>query len=225
MSAPEIIKLKNVRIVYPNLVVATRPKDYPNSPPMFSCDLLIKKNDPIVATIMERVQELATEQWKANAANVMQLIYNDKKARSFGNGNERMTKKFERMGGYDDDIFYISAKSGEDRPPQIGRSDGSIIDMRDTEERLEHIKAMFSGCYVNAIIKPWLRIKNPGVSFELLILQYVKKGTPLGTSAPDLTGMLDAVEPEEVSVEGIPGFAAPSTTPGKPSWFGDNVPF
>jgi hypothetical protein len=197
--------LKNVRCSFPVLATPQVAKAFPNSPAMYSVDLIMPKTDPVFAALMQDYVALANAEWKAMAPQVMQMIQGDKKARSYGSGVERINQQtLARLDGYGDDDVFISAKASVDRQPQMIKPDGKPVEPNDTITYQKVARTIYGGCYVNAVVKPWLRIANRGVSFQLIAIQFAADGTAFGEKAPDVSGMFGAVA--------APASAAP--TPG-----------
>jgi len=186
-----LIYLTNARLSFPALVEAQTSKKFPNSPPMFSADFIIPMNDPALTQFMQEYANLAVAEWKENANAVMQMIQQDRRARCFGQGSEKRSETTLQVHpGYEGNAW-IGAKNKS--RPQMIRADGkpAANDM----EAMEIARKMYGGCYVNAVVHPWIRTTNRGVSCDLVAIQFVKDGEPFGdaTGAVDASGMFGAV--------------------------------
>ncbi len=218
-----LIMAQNVRCAYPNLTKPSRPQAYPNSPLMYSLDLIMPNTDPVAAETMEIYQQLAAEKWKEHAPNIMQAISADKKARSYATGEEKVDKNFQRKTDiFPDGTFIVTAKGKEEEPPTMIDSQGKPMDfIRNANEWMDIAKSIYSGCYVNAIFRPWLRLANPGVSFTLVAVQFAKDGEKFASvSAPSVDGMFQAVAGPAPVMGGFtpPPPAAPTTPAGVPDF-------
>lgn len=199
----EVIYLSNVRLSFPKIVEASAPQ--PGADPKYSADLIMAPNDNGYAKFMAEVGSVATEKWKEHAANVLQLIQNDRKLRCYGNGNEKINKKsFQPWEGYVN-MVYLTANSNADRPPKIFRADGTAIDNGNTMERQQYARKLYGGCYVNAVVRPWVQDNQFGraIRCELVALQFAGDGEPFGEGEVDLTGVFGAVDGGDA---GMPSF-------------------
>lgn len=190
-----LVMIPNARLSYPNLTMPVRPKAYPDAPLAYSADIIVHNTDPVVNEIMKIIDVLSKEKWKEHVANVMTAINGNIKARSYGYGTEKVDKNFQRVTErYPDDIFYISAKAKEDGRPTMIRPDGSPVASNDDQGYLDISRTLYDGCRVNVIVRPWLRIANPGVSFHLIAIQFAGDDTKFATaSTPNVEGMFGAV--------------------------------
>lgn len=217
-----MIMVQNARLSYPNLVKPSRPKAYPDSPLMFSVDLVIPNTDTVVAETMQVITTQAQNHWKDHYAKVLEAISLDKKARSYSNGEEKMNSKtFERLSDrYPDETFVISAKAKEEEKPTMIRPDGTPVLANDEAGYMEVARGIYDGCRVNAIIRPWLRLANPGVSFRLIAIQFAGEDTRFtSASAPDVAGKFGAVSGPAPTMGGFtPPPAAPSTDASVPDF-------
>lgn len=190
----EVIYLSNVRLSFPKLIEASAPQ--PGADPKFSADFIMAPNDVGYAKFMGEVGKLAAEKWKEHASNVLGLMQNDRKLRCFGSGNEKIDKKtYAPWKGYAN-MIYLTANSNADRPPKIIRADGSPIDNNNTLERQQYARKLYGGCYVNAVVRPWLQDNQFGraVRCELIAVQFAGEGEAFGEGEVDLTGVFGAVE-------------------------------
>jgi hypothetical protein len=191
----ETIYLTNVRMSFPKLVEAAAMKDYPAAGKKWGADLILDPNDPNFTKFMSEVGKMAAEKWGANADTVLQMVQSDKRNRCFGNGAEKVNKKFEPYVGYPG-MVYISASANEDRPPQIVRpSDGVAIDNLNTLERTAAARKLYGGCYVNAAVRPWAQDNQFGraIRCELIAIQFLRDGDSFGEGSADVSGMFGAV--------------------------------
>ena len=205
----EIIYLSNARLSFPTLV---EPKaSVANGPLKYSADLIV--DQATMATIMQKVGEVAAEKWKEHAAAVLQLIQGDRKQRCYGNGNERIDKKtFKPYLGYEG-MYYCSANN-DDRPQMIAL-DGKPVDPSNTMASLALARKLYGGCYVNAAIDLWAQDNKHGraIRAKLIAVQFLKDGEAFGEGAADVSNLFGAVAAPTGPTAG--GMDAPA---GLPAW-------
>lgn len=105
-------------------------------------------------------------------------------------------KKFFRDGDLAEKPEYenawtINASEREDRPPALRGRDGRLLTVEDAAS------LMFSGCYVNMLIRPWFQDSEKWgkrINANLIGIQFVKKGEPFGESMIDDEDAWDVVE-------------------------------
>lgn len=206
----DITYLTDVVLSFPKLVEATSNNDFPNSPKKFSCDLIMAPNSPGFAQFMSEVGKIASEKWKEQANNVLQLIQSDRRLRCYGNGAEKIKKEtFQPYEGYAGNV-YISASCNEDRPPQIVDANGKVIDPANTMQRSAAARKLYGGCRVNAAVRPWAQDNQfgRGVRCELIAIQFLSDGTPFGEAPVDVEGIFGAV-PNAAAPAAAPAFVPP----------------
>jgi hypothetical protein len=191
MQTNEIHYFTNTRLSFPNLIQAGVSKKFPNSPPMFSADIIVDQNHPAIASFMQRYAELAAAEWKENAQQVMQMIQADRRARCFGTGAEKVSETTLKIHpGYEGKVWFAAKNKNR---PQIIKSDGSVATNEMEAQALA--RKMYGGCYVNVALRPWIRLTNRGVSCDLVAIQFAGDGEAFGDGAavPDVTSMFGAV--------------------------------
>ena len=206
-----ILQLSNVRLSFPKLIEAEAAQNTPNATKKFSCDLIFPNGDPQWARVMAEVGQVASEKWKEHGNAVLQMCGNDRKLRCFGNGSEKIdSKTFKPYVGYDS-ATYLSASSGEDKPPIMVDADGNPCPNENTMLRKALARKLYGGCYVNVAVRLWPQDNQfgRGIRCELIAVQFAKDGEAFGEAPPDVTGMFGAVQQP----------AQPAAAPGAlPSW-------
>jgi hypothetical protein len=184
------------RISFPNIVdpqTQTDPKTG-ETKKSYNCDLIMPPNDPGFQKFMQTYQMLAQEKWKEHANQVMQMIQADKKARCYGAGNDKVSKKtFAVHKGYADNVF-ITARS--ERQPQIIDTDGKPVDPANTMAIRAEASRLSGGVLVNAVCRVWLQSNThgQGVRCDLIAIQFAQDdGTRFGSEVTDVTNMFGAV--------------------------------
>ncbi len=185
----------------------------------YSCDLIIAPDDTGYRDFMAAYSALAADKWKENAQNAMNQIHTDKRTRCYGNGSEKVSQKtFTVHPGYAGNVYLTSRNS---RQPQIFGADGKVIDPNNTMQLRAEAAKIYGGCYVNAVVKPWIQqnTKGIGIRCELMGIQFVKDGDPFGAgAAADLTSMFGAVAGAPVAA--APGVQMPAAPFQMPSFLG-----
>ena len=204
----DFVFLSNVRLSFPHLVEPQVNRNDPSKPPTFNADFILPDSHPDWSKFMQFYALMMQGHFKEHAQAVMQMIHGDRKSRCYGTGTEKVNSKtFQPYSGYVGNM-YISAKSNT--KPKIADAEGREIDGNNMMLYREMTSKMYAGCYVNAIVKPWVQVANSvknygtGVRCDLIAVQFAKDGEPFGEGAPDITGLFGAVA-------GAP--AAASTTP------------
>ena len=208
----DALYLSNVRLSFPKLIEATAAQGQPNSPKKFGADLIMPPNHPDFARVMEAIGKLASDKWKEQAPQVLQMIQNDRRLRCWGNGSEKIKKlTMKPYEGYQD-MVYFTTSMNEDRPPVMVRSeDGKPVDNANTMERTALARKLYGGCYVNAMVSLWIQDNQygRGIRMNLNAVQFLRDGEAFGDAAPDVEGVFGAVQ----------GAQAPAMPTGFPSFF------
>lgn len=228
-----VIYFSNVRCSFPNLATPFVSAKFPGSPPMFTVDIIdIDPNDVKVREFLTTYASLAQATWKEHSQNVMQMIQNDKRARCFGMGPEKINETtFKPLEGYGQGVW-INAKN-KNRPQMI-RPDGQAAS--NDMEALELCRKIYGGCRVNVAVKPWIRTTNKGISCDLIAIQFAGEDKPFGDGQVDASGMFQAAAtaplgtPPQVNQNPwsgggvpsnqLPSFAAPQAQMPPPPTFG-----
>lgn len=201
-----MIYLNNVRLSFPVITEARVSKKFPNNPPQYSADFILTPDNPCIAEFMKVVGALVQAAWKENTPAVMNMITADRRSRCYGQGHEKTSETTLKIHpGYEGNLW-IGAKSNS--RPQIIRLDGkaAVTDM----EALDLARKMYGGCYVNAVVRPWIRLANRGVSCDLVAIQFAKDGEPFGDAQPDASNFFGAVAAAPAAAATPAGMAFPS---------------
>lgn len=156
---PNVIRLNNVRLSYPNLFVAKAIEE--GKEEKYSAAFLLdkKQHAPLIKQIEEATARVALDQFKKKVPL---------KRTPLRDGNERSDKE-----GYGDDVMFINAS--ETRRPAVVDRDLSPLTKDDPKP--------YAGCYVNATIRLFA-YDHPkggkGVSAALRAVQFVRDGESFG---------------------------------------------
>ncbi len=153
------LKLKNVRLAFPQLFEATTVAG--EGKPAFSATFLIGPADPQVAAINKAIDDTANEKWGAKSkALLTQMRAADKVC--LHNGDLKAT--YDGFAGN----LYISARN-QVRPTVVD-ADKSALVAADGKP--------YAGCYVHAVLEVWAQDNQYGkrVNATLMGVQFYKDG-------------------------------------------------
>lgn len=215
MSANDVIYLSDVRLSFPNLAEPQIQKNEQTGKDRISygCDLIMPENHPGYAQFMQAYTAKAQEKWKQHAPQVMQMIHSDRKSRCYGTDADKIDKKtFQPYGGYAGNVYITTSSKVA---PQMILPNGSVADANNTMAYKALAMKLYSGCYVNAAVRPWLQENQHGrgVRCDIIAVQFCKDGDPFGEGRPDVTGLFGATA----------GGAAPVVPPMPGTPFGGQV--
>jgi len=167
------IKLKNVRLSFPNLF---KPKAFEGSEPAFSASFLLdkRKHAAQIEEIKSAIAKLVKEELKGKTP----------KGTCLHDGSEKPDTD-----GYGDDMMYVSARSKK-RP--------AIVD-RDKSQLGEDDGKPYGGCYVNAIVRLWAQDNNYGkrINASLRAVQFAADGEPFGEAPVNTDEAFDDLDDSE----------------------------
>ena len=156
---PNVIKLTNVRLSYPQLFVAKVPEE--GKEPVFSASFLLdkKQHRDLIAQIEKLTERVALDEFKKK------VKLNRTPLRD---GNEKDGKE-----GYGDEVMFVGARNTK-RP---------VVVDRDLTPLTADDSRPYAGCYVNATIRLFAydhKTGGKGVSASLRAVQFVKDGESFG---------------------------------------------
>lgn len=156
---PNVIKLTNVRLSYPQLFVAKPPEE--GKEPVFSASFLLdkKQHAGLIKEIEKLTERVALDAFKKKVKLARQPLRD---------GNEKDGKE-----GYGDEVMFVSARNTK-RPVVVDRD---LIPLTADDSR------PYAGCYVNATIRLFAydhKTGGKGVSASLRGVQFVKDGESFG---------------------------------------------
>lgn len=157
------LKLKNVRLSFPNLFEATTVNG--EGEPAFSANFLIAKDDSQVNAINEAIESTAKDKWGAKADAMLKTIRASDKT-CVHNGDLKSN-----YSGYEGH-FFIGARNVI-RPLVI---DANLAPLAQADGK------PYSGCYVNASLELWAQDNKYGkrINATLLGVQFYRDGDAFG---------------------------------------------
>lgn len=174
---PNVIKLTNVRLSYPNLFVAKAQEE--GKEPEFSASFLLdkKQHAALITQIEKQVERVALDFFKKKVPL---------KHKCLRDGNEKSDKE-----GYGDEVMFVPARNKK-RPVVV---DGDLTPLTANDSK------PYPGCYVNATIRLFAydhKTGGKGVSASLRAVQFVKDGESFGAGPVNAE---DEFEPVSASVD------------------------
>ena len=206
-----VVFLSRVRLSFPNLAVARAPQG--SDKMKYSADFILAPNDPNYAKFVELATRAAQAKWPQHHAAILQAIYGDRKRRCFGNGAEKTdSTTYQVLNGYEGAV-YISASRNQDKGmPQMIGADNQAIDATNVLACQNEARRMYGGCYVNAVVKPWIydNAFGKGIGGDLIAVQFCADGAPFGEGITDASAMFAGAQ------VAAPAWGAPAA-PGTPA--------
>jgi len=157
---PQVIKLTNVRLSYPNLFVAKASEE--GKEPKFSASFILNKKEhaALIKHIEDKIERTALDFFKGKKVHLPKKCLRD--------GVEKEDKD-----GYGDEVMFVSA-SDTRRP---------VVVDRDLTPLTKDDPRPYAGCFVNATVRLFA-YDHPkggkGVSAALRAVQFVKDGDSFG---------------------------------------------
>lgn len=178
-SDPNVIKLTNVRLSYPQLFTAKPPEE--GKEPVFSASFLLDKKEHhgLIAQIEKATERVALDAFKKKV-KLNRVPLRD--------GNEKSDKE-----GYGDEVMFVGARNAK-RP---------VVVDRDLTPLTADDSRPYAGCYVNATIRLFAfdhKTGGKGVSASLRAVQFVKDGESFGA------GPVNAEEEFEKVSDDVDGY-------------------
>lgn len=176
---PNVIKLNNVRLSYPQLFVAKPPEA--GKEPVFSASFLLDKkaHKALIAQIEKTTERVALDAFKKKV-KLNRVPLRD--------GNEKSDKE-----GYGDEVMFVGARNAK-RP---------VVVDRDLTPLTAEDNRPYAGCYCNATIRLFAfdhKVGGRGVSASLRAVQFVRDGESFGA------GPVSAEEEFEAVADDVDGY-------------------
>jgi hypothetical protein len=204
----DVIVLSKVRIAFPHIKEPQTAKE--SGRIMYNAVFIVAPDDAGYTQFMQKVGEIALAKWKEKTPDVMNIINADATKRCYADGNTKINQTtFKVYDGYAGNVV-ISANNKN--APQLFDANGKQVDPNNTMTYKEEAGKIYGGCYVNAVLKPWIQqnVHGVGIRCDLVAIQFAADGESFGGSAePDLSGMFGAVAVPAAPVAapaGLPAF-------------------
>lgn len=166
----QVIKLKNVRLSFPNVDVPRAPKGVANAKESYGATFLLDPNDSgnkeQIKQINAEIKRLETEAWGGKHPK-------QKPTECFGKGDTRTNDAGEIYNGYEG-MYFVSAKN-DNRPL-------ALIGKRELTDPKVIAEQFYGGCYVNANINFWVQDNEFGKAIRcgLRGVQFLRDGEAFG---------------------------------------------
>lgn len=169
---PNVIRLTNVRLSYPQLFVAKAPEE--GKEPVFSATFILdkKRHKALIDQIEKTTERVALDAFKKKVTL---------KRRPLRDGNEKDDKE-----GYGDEVMFVGARNSK-RP---------VVVDRDLTPLTKDDPKPYAGCEVNATIRLFAydhSTGGKGVSASLRAVQFVRDGESFGAGPVDAASEFEAV--------------------------------
>lgn len=204
----DVIVLSKVRIAFPHIKEPQVSKESGRS--MYNAVFLVAPDDAGYTQFMQKVGEIALAKWKEKTPDVMNIINADAKKRCYADGNTKINQTtFKVYDGYAGNVV-ISANNKN--APQLFDAHGKQVDPNNTMTYKGEAGKIYGGCYVNAVLKPWIQQNDHGVGIrcDLVAIQFAADGESFGGSIePDVSSVFGAVAAPAAPVAspaGLPAF-------------------
>lgn len=176
---PNVVKLTNVRLSYPNLFVAKASAEGGDA--KYSASFLLNKKDhaALIAQVEKTIERVALDTFKKKV-KLNKTCLRD--------GNEKEDKE-----GYGDEVMFITS-SNTKRPV--------VVDRDLTPLTADDVKP-YGGCYVNATIRVFVydhKVGGKGASASLRAIQFLRDGESFGA------GPVNAEDEFEVVTDDVDSF-------------------
>lgn len=198
--------LSKVRLSFPNLAVPRAPQG--SDKLKYSADFILAPNDPNYAKFVALAHAVAQQKWPQHHAAVLQAIHGERKKRCFGNGSEKIdSTTYKVLNGYEGMVYISGSRNSDKGMPQMIDVNNQAIDPSNALACQNEARKMYGGCYVNAVIKPWVYDNQfgKGIGGDLIAVQFAAEGAPFGEGVTDASAMFGA---PVVGGGHAPGFAS-----------------
>lgn len=168
--------LKNVRLSFPNLFVATTMGTDAKEKPAFNAAFLIDPTDPQVAELNKAMDAAGREKWGDKAAATLKALRAADKVCLRSGDLKAQYQGYEGM-------LYVSARSAA--RPTVLNSDKTPLTEQDGKP--------YSGCYVNAVLDIYAQDNSFGkrINASLMGVQFARDGDAFSGGRPASTDDFD----------------------------------
>lgn len=165
-----LVKLKKVRLSYPQLFEATSFQG--EGEKSYSASFIFSKDHPAVKEVENAIETVAKEKW-ASKADVVLKELRSKDRVCLHDGDSKASAD-----GYSGNLFLNARRKEKDRAPMILDGDKTALTSKDGRP--------YGGCYVNANVEIYPQDNGFGkrVNATLLGVQFHSDGEPFSGSAP-----------------------------------------
>lgn len=178
-----ILKLKNVRLSFPDLYV---PKAFKDGEPKFGATFLVPKTSALHKEIEKAILDAATVKFGAKAAKIIEGIRSNPNKFCYQDGD---TKEYDGYEGC------MALRAKRDSRPLIVDADKNPLTQADGKP--------YAGCYVNATVEIFAYTNSGnGISAQLRGVQFVKDGDSFGAGTPVSEDEFDMADGSDGDNEG-----------------------
>lgn len=186
------VKLKNVRLSFPNLFEAKAfvgPDGKPQGTPKYNATFILDKeeNAAEIEQLEKAIGAIVKENFKGNMKALKGICLRD--------GEEKTDDEGEYKDGFGPDVMFITS-SNPNRPQVVDKDPRVPLTKEDAK--------IYAGCYVNAVISLWAQNNTFGkrVNANVLAVQFAKDGDPFGEERINPESEFDTLEDDSDSILG-----------------------
>lgn len=205
-----VVFLSRVRLSFPNLAVARAPQG--SDKMKYSADFILTPNDPNYAKFVALAHMVAQQKWPQHHQAILQAIYGERKKRCFGQGHEKVdSTTYKILNGYEGMVYISASRNADKGMPQMIDGQNNPVDSTNTLACQAEARRMYGGCYVNAVVKPWVydNAFGKGIGGDLVAVQFCEDGAPFGEGVTDASAMFAGAQVAPPTPGGhAPGFAS-----------------
>lgn len=164
------IMLRNVRLAFPDLFVATQFEGAGKY--SYKATFLVAPNSQTHKVVNDAIAKAASAKWGAKAAQILESVQGQSQKFCYIDGNKKDYDGFENMWAL------ATSRQQESGPPKV-------ID-RDMQDLTAADGRPYGGCYVNAKVQIWAQDNQWGkaVRASLITVQFVNDGDAFGGPGP-----------------------------------------
>jgi len=179
------IWIKSARLGFPALV---EPKaSAPGAALKYGCVFILDPAAEELKELKQVILEMATAKWGDGAADILNMIKNDKKLRCYGDGGEKINSKSGKVYDGFDGMKFIGATN--DNKPKLYGADAKELAPTANANQL-----FVGGNNVAGIFSLWLQDNKfgRGVRSNLVGVQYLSDGEHFGRPETEVEGIFQA---------------------------------
>lgn len=174
-----IVKLKDVRLSFPELAKAIPYKKTPDGPKSYHATFLVRKEDPQIKMIEDAILKVAKAAWGVKAETMLKKFRGDKQTFCFLDGdNKAETDGYAGCWALASKLAEIDKKTNALQKP-------FILNRAREDIKLGEIGAPYGGAYVNGSVEIWAQTGDyPGIRCKLRGVQFLKDGPRFSGAVP-----------------------------------------
>jgi len=172
------IRLKNVRIAFPAIA---EKQAFGDGEPAYGARFIITPKSENAKLLSATFEEVAREQWKDKAPNILKQLREDKKMAYME--REYLNKEGSPYDGFADN-YYLQTRNAKVQPGVFNKYNEPLTSKGDIE------RAIYGGCFVHAQVEVWAQDNQYGrrVNCTLLGVMFSGDGASFGGGSSSSSG-------------------------------------